>query len=868
MIIEVFKEYIGGVRLFNSVNPDYVTWLFDSKNRRDGSSHPPYRNTTAEADGKLPENSSYINDQAPSEEDLPGTIYLDQGTNGLELYATQKNIVLDTSAPKLRSWTGNFISFERDRKWSIELILRDESGIDTGVFELYKSGESNPFYGFTRKNSESPYYLPTPVIDGQRGATVSITQSTVDKALYRVSIVLDQVILGIDQLIDFEDDCRKLSLAFKFFDLAGNVFLGDMSELGESFVDYDVDREEILSNAKPLSVTFRDTYPAGFFVDNEIIGKTIVRVSGFPYSLARYGLGVKIVLYDDSVGYLSGTVTCVDEELGIYEQTVDGIDRSGYVKVYAYIGSVSGGELSSIDLGSDVYAVLKSRSIGRASTGPFITECADNNRKLNLEHFVPDVLKNEEIFGLVKALERYLNTAFPNLEDSCRIGILEKISRINLFKDPDRCEKSLLPRFAEEHGSELIFNYGDVKNCAEILAKYEPEATRETSDELAESIYRRFFNLLPYISRWKGTDFCVEILYRVLGIEAHIHPLWEGEGSTFLPELSEKEILSGERQIPIPDDYRLTAHLEVALESEKISSGDMKTISDFAIKSVKSVLPVTRVLSDVLIYERLRTDDSLKLNTTLQATTFRKTDPEVISFTWLAKNMSALSYDYGGRYTLRVPAYPDLIEGGLATGENDMPFPDYAGGYFNRFREYIKTYGSRDIILTIGTGKFNGSGALTGSDLSENEVRMRVEWLREERNQIVMTLKTDDYSISSLFNNLALSDDSVFNLCFKFSRDVENYCECIEREEYDRLMNPQEYDTEDIPDNSMHLVPLDRPKWLESIPFIREQDAILIEDSASWSEGYVSSSEQEAILISDEPTWSESVVSMEEHDVN
>jgi hypothetical protein len=197
-----------------------------------------------------------------------------------------------------------------------------------------------------------------------------------------------------------------------------------------------------------------------------------------------------------------------------------------------------------------------------------------------------------------------------------------------------------------------------------------------------------------------------------------------------------------------------------------------------------------------------------------------------------------------------------------------MPFPDYAGGYFNRFREYIKTYGSRDIILTIGTGKFNGSGALTGSDLSENEVRMRVEWLREERNQIVMTLKTDDYSISSLFNNLALSDDSVFNLCFKFSRDVENYCECIEREEYDRLMNPQEYDTEDIPDNSMHLVPLDRPKWLESIPFIRERDAILIEDSASWSEGYVSGSEQEAILISDQPTWSESVVSMEEHDVN
>lgn len=78
----------------------------------------------------------------------------------------------------------------------------------------------------------------------------------------------------------------------------------------------------------------------------------------------------------------------------------------------------------------------------------------------------------------------------------------------------------------------------------------------------------------------------------------------------------------------------------------------------------------------------------------------------------------------------------------------------------------------------------------------------------------------------------------------------------------------QKYDWEDVPENSMGLVPMDEPTWAESMPSSREQDAVLIDDSASWSKGYVSGSEQEAILISDLPTWSESVVSMEEHDVN
>ena len=84
------------------------------------------------------------------------------------------------------------------------------------------------------------------------------------------------------------------------------------------------------------------------------------------------------------------------------------------------------------------------------------------------------------------------------------------------------------------------------------------------------------------------------------------------------------------------------------------------------------------------------------------------------------------------------------------------------------------------------------------------------------------------------------------------------------------LKDPQEYDYTDVPPGTVFpdRIPMDTPMWAESMPSSREQDAVLIDDSASWIEGYVSGSEQEAILISDQPTWSESVVSMEEHDVN
>lgn len=84
----------------------------------------------------------------------------------------------------------------------------------------------------------------------------------------------------------------------------------------------------------------------------------------------------------------------------------------------------------------------------------------------------------------------------------------------------------------------------------------------------------------------------------------------------------------------------------------------------------------------------------------------------------------------------------------------------------------------------------------------------------------------------------------------------------------DKNRDTQKYDWEEVPENSMGLVPMDEPTWAESMPSSREQDAVLISDQPTWSEGYVSGSEQEAILISDQPTWSESVVSMEEHDVN
>ena len=814
MKIEVFKEYDGKLRLFDAINPDYITWMFDSENHRDGATAPPYRNqselgptqnlppTDTFPDEGRSGAPSFANASAPYENDLDGTIYFDSSAGEYRVYSTQKNVVLDYAEPRRLSYTGNFTTFESDEHghsgrhtghemWTLEMLIKDDSGIDGDIYNIYSLSPEGERWEThierSRKESEGPYWPAVTTIDSN-GVYVEIEQSPVDKTLYKVYIEIDPERV---RLIECNDFIKYFKLDFEFFDIAGNILSGPLDKV---FVKYNITEEQLLAMIKRLELGFVDTYPASMIIDENTIGKTTIAVSNPNHDkLADFGFKIKIGLREGSVGYLSGVTE--EDRLEIDGRTmlvsatqlVDGIDRSGYVKAYAYLdGNIDelncsfSGETISFELDKDLSAQIQAKTYVEGDLGPFVSECDDNKRKLYVDPFVPGVLKNEGIFGLCKLFERYLNTMYTPLDKDCRIGILEKIHRISEFKNPDACEAPLLTNFASEHGSELAFNYEDVKEAADVLAKYEDKDLRQTKEELAETIYRRYYSILPYIDRWKGTPKSIELLYRVLGIKARLIPLWEGPTHEMIPEYEVADSTTNMLK-PNPrvgDDFRLSSHLTIALTSAEISTADMKKLSDFAFKAVKSILPVNRVIGDVKIYDEMVSELSdLFLFHTLDIIEKKPAGIEKIAFSWNCDRMIQIKNTTSDTdIKIEVPMYTDFTEvGHSSVYQNAYPIPENCAYYFTRFREMIKTYGSLPIYFSIAkreSGTMNPTGMV---------ISFRVLKVDLRRDKVVLTCQKEDGSNAAIssFNTNTQSSTDYMNVSFKFSRAVEDYCEPI-----------------------------------------------------------------------------------------
>ena len=827
MKIEVFKEYDGKLRLFDAINPDYITWMFDSENHRDGATAPPYRNQSELGPTQslpptdtFPEEgrsgaTSFANASAPYENDLDGTIYFDSSAGEYRVYSTQKNVVLDYVAPRLLSYTGNFTTFESDEHghsgrhtghemWTLEMLIKDDSGIDGDVYNIYSLSPEGERWEThierSRKESEGPYWPASTTIDSN-GVYVEIEQSPVDKTLYKVYIEIDPERV---RLIECNDFIKYFKLDFEFFDIAGNILSGPLDKV---FVKYNITEEQLLAMIKRLELGFVDTYPASMIIDENTIGKTTIAVSNPNHDkLADFGFKIKIGLREGSVGYLSGVTE--EDRLEIDGRTmlvsatqlVDGIDRSGYVKAYAYLdGNIDelncsfSGETISFELDKDLSAQIQAKTYVEGDLGPFVSECDDNKRKLYVDPFVPGVLKNEGIFGLCKLFERYLNTMYTPLDKDCRIGILEKIHRISEFKNPDACEAPLLTNFASEHGSELAFNYEDVKEAADVLAKYEDKDLRQTKEELAETIYRRYYSILPYIDRWKGTPKSIELLYRVLGIKARLIPLWEGPTHEMIPEYEVADSTTNQMK-PNPrvgDDFRLSSHLSIALTSAEISTADMKKLSDFAFKAVKSILPVNRVIGDVKIYDEMVSELSdLFLFHTLDIIEKKPQGIEKIAFSWNCDRMIQIKNTTSDTdIKIEVPMYTDFTEvGHSSVYQNAYPIPENCAYYFTRFREMIKTYGSLPIYFSVAkreSGTLNPTGMV---------ISFRVLKVDLRRDKVVLTCKKEDGSNAAIssFNTNTQSSTDYMNVSFKFSRAVEDYCEPITLAAY-RILSAMTY---------------------------------------------------------------------------
>ena len=578
MIIEVFKDYDQALRLFNSVRyndneppspEDFVGWQFDSIN-----TYP---------------------DPQPE-----GTIYFDANSGKYTLSSTTQNIALDYQAPELVSWSGKYTVFE-GQKWISELTFKDESGIDSGSYEVFLNGGSDQYLlRSSRKNSTAPDWTPTveysELVQDQSAITVSFQRNSVEKNKYRVTVEIDPSKLSQTALLGCTEYVSYLKAGIKIYDIAGNEI---RCTLPIAFVLYKISADEILNDVSRLKLDFIDTYPENLMVDSDVIGKTTIRAVSSNEKLHKLGFHVRFGLKSDSVGYLSGRTESDGEEPLTTIQQIDGIDRSGRVKAFAYLDGTYDGQMKcslepviiSIQVDPNLAQLVRSATYKEAELGTFVIECEDNVRKINVDPFIPSVLRSEELYGLCKLFERYLNTMYTPVGSTCRIGLLEKISRIGKMKDPDSCESKLLPNFLEEHGSELSFTRADLKIAAETILRHLPDNTAITTDRVIDSIYRRYASITPYINRWKGTEKCFDLLFKVIGIDCRIEYLWEDSEGNFVTESDAGE------------DCSLSTHLRIAINSRGYTPDEIKKLVPFVTKCAKSVLPVNRVIDGITIEE-------------------------------------------------------------------------------------------------------------------------------------------------------------------------------------------------------------------------------------------------------------------------
>ena len=770
MKIEVFKEFgADSLRLFDAINPDRVTWLFGSENHRDGPTDA-YRR------------KPYQNDLAPLPEDLPGTIKFDGNAVGDQrLISTQKNVVIDYTKPIIQSYTGVFTSFKHDGhgssggrgsynydardSWECELIIKDDSGIDNGAYKITANNEV-VLAELSRKDPSLNYTMP--------GVSLRFEQSSVDSTMHRVTIVIDPDEIPEDKKEAVlkkcsEDDVMSyMTMELYFYDIAGNVGPED-PRFSRAFVVIDKLKSEMLEDVQRLQLEFVDTDPANLFIDKDTIGKTTISVYDPNKTLDEYGFKAKIGLLDGSVGYLSGDTEGPDEK--VYTQHVDGIDSTGYVKAYAYLDGTLG-QVSCLDpyydvvMDMDLATEIRSLTYTEGELGRFIVECDSNKRKLNVDPFIPSVLKNEEIYGLCKLVERELNTMYTPMSGDCRIGILEKIHRISQFKNPDECEMELLPRFAEEHGSELAFTYEQVEKAAKVIQKYAQNKSLNTRD-LVDSIYRRYFMILPYIDRWKGTKRSFELLYRVLGIDAEIEPLWEGPDGQMVYEDKAKP------------DYRLTAHLALILNAARYSNRDIRELSDFAMVAVKSILPVNRVLSEVNIVDE--TDGGGEINLTHIDLSREEKDvkDEKIYFKceWGYSNYKPdPMIETCGELYLPLPMYPGMtIVGHDKTSTKEWPIPENCGFYFSRYADMLKTYDSVPLKISFLSG-----------ETQMIEVDLVASGIILEGDKILVKCENTKTNAAQMtkFNNNIRASAGIIGYGFAFSRLVKNYCKPLSYTEF------------------------------------------------------------------------------------
>jgi len=275
------------------------------------------------------------------------------------------------------------------------------------------------------------------------------------------------------QIIDAWEACEGVK--FKFFDVAGNVTYWVMPYIEISTVTL-----EDLHNVKKLLLEFIDTRPADLQLGTDLIGRTTIKVTNPNSKLSDYDIVIE--LDKASLGELYPNtrketfITAQGKRIAkIVTEDVGNIDDSGWVIAHAYIDIAD--FVDELD-----FARVMVRNLTRVdgSLGEWIKECSDNVRKITLDPFVPQYLKettnkNAAYYKFVKFTERYLNTMFKAYDKNCYISVLEAISRIGNFNDYTTIYSNLLDKYDNDHGDMLHITSDELALLIDIEKQVEED---------------------------------------------------------------------------------------------------------------------------------------------------------------------------------------------------------------------------------------------------------------------------------------------------------------------------------------------------------------------------------------------------------
>ena len=384
------------------------------------------------------------------------------------------------------AWVGGKKFSYCDRKGAIDapIIRRENFGVPLGAGTI-KLGAGNIIANgisfekidqFDESYAEPTSYRIKVLLSGS-GYTADDINST-DDQLAKWEEILEKEDATEEEIRTAWKACQGVK--FKFFDVAGNITYWVMPYLNMTVVTL-----EDLYNMKKLILEFINTKPEDLQLGTDLIGRTTIKVTNPNMVLADYPIYIE--LDDKSIGQLmekSFKQYLITSKIGnktknvasIATEDVDNIDESGWVIAHAYV------DIDNFVTDATEKARIMVKNLLRAtgSLGEWIKECKDNLRKINLDPFVTQYLKettnkNNAYYKFVKFTENYLNTMYKAYDKKCYISILEVIHRIYNFNDPDLIYKNLLQKFDDDHGDMLHIDFDEMQTIIDTYRSEQEE---------------------------------------------------------------------------------------------------------------------------------------------------------------------------------------------------------------------------------------------------------------------------------------------------------------------------------------------------------------------------------------------------------